>query len=207
MKRTKFTLIELLVVIAIIAILAAMLLPALAKAREAAHSAKCQGNLRQIGVGGFALYANDYNCFPYARWTGINYWYDLIEPYFSGIPDLKAALFMRCPSRTYTLVNSADCFGYARVVNGKNLSDINHPDKATKPSLGALCTDTLDGSGAPFRITADAYSTQIGFRHKHRANMLFWDLHISSLAPEEFPPYAERSKQYWRDFWRPDNLP
>jgi prepilin-type N-terminal cleavage/methylation domain-containing protein len=71
MKR-GFTLIELLVVVAVIAILMTVLLPAIGMVKDAAKSARCKNNLRQMGLANIA-YANDYEgfCVPIYRSSSV----------------------------------------------------------------------------------------------------------------------------------------
>ena len=67
-RRRGFTLVELLVVIGIIAVLIAILMPALARARQVALRTVCLSNLRQIGTGLIAYAQDNKGCFPAPGW-------------------------------------------------------------------------------------------------------------------------------------------
>ncbi|HAI12924.1 MAG TPA: hypothetical protein DCM28_14540 [Phycisphaerales bacterium] len=90
LKQSAFTLIELLVVISIVSLLIAILLPALANARQAAQAMKCLANLRQIGFG-LATYANDNDetlpcgmLYGVSASEGSGRWYQKIDAYMDN---------------------------------------------------------------------------------------------------------------------------
>jgi prepilin-type N-terminal cleavage/methylation domain-containing protein len=108
-----FTLVELLVVIAIIAILAALLLPALASAKERARRVKCLSNLKQTGLA-LKLFAQDRDGFypwylPVSE--GGTYGPDAGEAWRNFLPaaaEIDTPKVLVCPSDTATKVTVID---------------------------------------------------------------------------------------------------
>jgi len=138
--RPAFTLIELLVVISIISLLVSILLPSLAKAREAAKMTQGANSLRQTGIA-LNIYRGDYNDLPKVAGSAFSGWVHLLDPYVStsvtrmptAVPDLFLKNNPNDPRHAYYAnINLMGGWG----VNFRSIDEVRNTNKCFLFSYG-----------------------------------------------------------------------
>jgi prepilin-type N-terminal cleavage/methylation domain-containing protein len=210
-KREKlaFTLIELLTVIALIAILASLLLPALARVKEAGRAASCKNNLRQLSLGG-ATYALDFK-------GRLPYFLDWLATKPGDLttgqlyPYLKSHSVYLCPTDKTVLASATRL---PAAPNAPIFGNSLHTRDYSYAMNCALCHESDTSKFvAPVRtllfmeadLARNDYSGQVGpsiatraisTRHSNRGHLVFSDFHLESVNTIT-ADRLEKSVRFW----------
>jgi len=192
LSKKVFTLIELLVTISIIVILVSMLLPALSKAREFAQEAKCNNNLKQIGLGLVGYSDDNYGYAPFTDWVT-----PLYPKYISQYKAFECPTSTQeAPNRTVTL-NAAGAIAQPKWT-GYGMNYMKMPyrsgqmpyirlSKIVRPSITLFICDSFgDRTSSPPGNTSNCVSSDnirdIAPRHPgYMVNILYFDGHVNKL--------------------------
>jgi prepilin-type processing-associated H-X9-DG protein len=177
------TVIELLVVTAIVATLCALLLPAVASAREAGRGAACEGHLQQVGVAAL-MYAMDWDCrLPKHFYvvTGATAGYDVFAVMLPYHRDWR---IFQCPSLPGSWKNRG--YGYNHAYLNYQLLD----SVADPAGTIMFCDNTRATDGRSVaHCFPPGYPGSDGVepdpRHNSMANFVFLDGHVERLQPSQ----------------------